>query len=290
MNASDSISNLSKNFYGLLMLSLFIFGILSGKAWAQSQDPNFKISTKRKGNAIHFYADNLNYTAYQCMITPRNLEILEEIPKEPLYFIIPAQTKKYFLFVLPLKSADAPPLRYVFQTALGDPDQSNPHENHVYLLPYQNSTKHKILQGYNGRFSHRRQYALDFKMKEGTPICAVREGIVIFVKEDSNEGGRKASFAPKANRLIVQHPDGTQAHYWHLKQEGCIVKLGQKVNAGEVIAYSGNTGWSTQPHLHFVVKRPIYMGAVSIPTKFITRGLKARLLKAWRKYKALHPR
>jgi murein DD-endopeptidase MepM/ murein hydrolase activator NlpD len=67
----------------------------------------------------------------------------------------------------------------------------------------------------------------------------------------------------------VLHEDGTLAEYLHLREHGVLIRIGQRIVAGELIAYSGNTGWTTVPHLHFGV----YMNRsaeerVSIPIVF----------------------
>ncbi len=48
------------------------------------------------------------------------------------------------------------------------------------------------------------------------------------------------------------HPDGTFATYAHIKYNGAKCKVGDTVKRGDVIALSGNTGWTSGPHLHFV--------------------------------------
>src|SRR4051812_2076996 len=55
----------------------------------------------------------------------------------------------------------------------------------VYSLPYEKGKTHMLVQGYMSSFSHKGEYALDFKMKKGTKICAARSGIVIATREDS---------------------------------------------------------------------------------------------------------
>ena len=56
-----------------------------------------------------------------------------------------------------------------------------------------------------------------------------------------------------SNYIYVFHNDGTIAEYVHIKKGSARVKVGDFVNQGQVIADSGNVGWSTGPHLHFSV-------------------------------------
>ena len=110
-------------------------------------------------------------------------------------------------------------------------------------------------QGYNGRLSHRdvNQYAVDFAMPEGTTVCAAREGVVVDLKESSNTGGPDKKHTDESNYVSIAHADGTIGEYHHLKVDGVLVEIGDRVTAGQPIALSGNTGYSTFPHLHFGV-------------------------------------
>ena len=70
----------------------------------------------------------------------------------------------------------------------------------------------------------------------------------------------------------VNHGDGTFADYVHLMQDGVIVENGMSVEQGDTIAHSGNSGFSSGPHLHFHVERygtcnPIE-GCISAPVNF----------------------
>jgi murein DD-endopeptidase MepM/ murein hydrolase activator NlpD len=129
----------------------------------------------------------------------------------------------------------------------------------IYSLPYKKGQAYKVIQGYNGSFSHHGddQYAVDFGMPEGTFICAARDGMVVGVKDNSNiQGGSKDS-KHKANYVLIRHSDGTIGEYHHLKRKGVLVNIGQKIRKGHIIGLSGNTGWSTVPHLHFGVYKSI---------------------------------
>tara|TARA_R110002049_G_scaffold4842_9_gene34234 strand:+ start:7281 stop:8084 length:804 start_codon:yes stop_codon:yes gene_type:complete len=138
-----------------------------------------------------------------------------------------------------------------------------------YGLPFLKGKRYKVLQGQNSNFTHKgdfSRYAIDFKMNIGQPICAIREGLVVNIKEDSNKGGKDKSYRNDANYIVIFHKDGTFAQYIHLKKNGVVVSIGETVKKGQVIGYSGNTGFSTQPHLHFAVYKSFSKkGLVSIP-------------------------
>jgi murein DD-endopeptidase MepM/ murein hydrolase activator NlpD len=124
-----------------------------------------------------------------------------------------------------------------------------------YRLPFKNGETHWVSQGYEGRWSHRGQdrYAVDFAMPEGTTVCAAREGVVVDLKESSQTGGPDRKYRDECNYVSIAHADGTIAEYHHLKYDGVLVEIGNRVTAGQAIALSGNTGYSTLPHLHFGV-------------------------------------
>ncbi len=141
---------------------------------------------------------------------------------------------------------------------------------YIYTLPFEKGTKHRVVQGYGGLFSHKNIAAIDFEMREGTPIYAAREGTIYNYKDDSNEGGPFSTYKNKANYIIVKHSDGSFGCYWHLKKDGAIVKKGM-VTKGQLIGYSGATGFTLRPHLHFSVKRKLnYEKESFVQTKFIT--------------------
>lgn len=123
----------------------------------------------------------------------------------------------------------------------------------VYSLPYETGTSQLFVQGSNSKLSHKNELAYDFKMKPGTKICAARGGIVTDVRADSDKGGLKPENLSDGNYIYIQHNDGSIACYWHLQKDGVLVKEGDRVEKGEVIGYSGNTGYSAFPHLHFQV-------------------------------------
>jgi len=146
-----------------------------------------------------------------------------------------------------------------------------PDTSFVYALPYPSGSSHLLIQAYHSKMSHKGEYALDFKMKTGSAICAARAGVVMAVKEDSDKGGLKDEYLSQGNHIIIQHTDGSQGMYWHLMYNGVVVNIGDTVTAGQLIGYSGNTGYSAFPHLHFEVNGKTANDYGQIPTRFYTR-------------------
>ena len=123
----------------------------------------------------------------------------------------------------------------------------------VYQLPYEEGKSHLLVQGYFSQYSHKNRAALDFKMKRGTKILAARGGVVVRVKEDGDRGGANKRYRPYGNVIVIEHNDGTRAGYWHLQHNGALVNVGDTIKQGQHIAFSGKTGYTLFPHLHFIV-------------------------------------
>lgn len=82
---------------------------------------------------------------------------------------------------------------------------------------------------------------IDYRADVGTPVWASSNGRVIKVTS-----GWAGGFG---NSVLIDHGNGVTTRYAHLSK--AIVRVGQTVSQGQIIAYSGNTGNSTGPHLHF---------------------------------------
>lgn len=124
------------------------------------------------------------------------------------------------------------------------------------LLPFEEGMVVAVSQGHHGGFSHNgtSAYAIDFPVDEGTLIVAMKAGIVRSTKEDSDSGCGSSECSSQANYVIIDHGDGSRAIYYHLQKDGALVDEGEIVGAGQAIGLSGNTGWSTGPHLHIAMK------------------------------------
>ncbi|MEE9439237.1 MAG: M23 family metallopeptidase, partial [Saprospiraceae bacterium] len=143
---------------------------------------------------------------------------------------------------------------------------------------------YRIDQGYNGRFSHHGDNALDFNLAIGDKVMAARGGTVVKLEQVNNKTCKSPSCKQYNNYLTIYHDDGTFADYVHLKYNGVLVNVGDHVKKGDLIAYSGNTGWSTGPHLHFMVYT-YKDGQNTIKTKFATHSKNAVYLEEGKVYK-----
>jgi hypothetical protein len=101
-------------------------------------------------------------------------------------------------------------------------------------------------------------WAWDFRMPEGVPIVAALDGTVRLARGDSTMGGCDPKFAPFANYVVMQHASGVETQYLHFSR--VVVHEGDTVKAGEVLGYSGSTGWACGSHLHFKVAQPVTTG------------------------------
>lgn len=169
-----------------------------------------------------------------------------------------------------------------FSGTWGNSKTTSHNDLYRYRLPYKKGNRVKIIQSFGGGFSHntdRSRYAIDFGTQIGDTIYAAREGTVVKTKANSKErGGRDKIDA--ANVVMILHNDGTIGSYVHLDFEGVLVDPGQKVSKGQAIGISGFTGFTTTPHLHFVVREG---GNMSVPIYF--EGLPKKALKKGKRYK-----
>ena len=140
----------------------------------------------------------------------------------------------------------------------GDSKVASHNDNYIYSLPIEIGKEVRVSQGFNGKKSHTStasKYAIDFDIPIGTNIYAAREGVVVYAIGHFKKSGGK-EYIKKANKIVILHNDGTFAAYSHLKYNGVIVKKRDVIKRGQHIGYSGNTGNSNGPHLHFAVRLP----------------------------------
>jgi len=196
-------------------------------------------------------------------------------PSLPARFVIPGQSERSLLGVGALDPKRGFRFRLQMESVPGAP-VTEPVADLVLHPPWRASESFPISQGFGGTRTHLgpdSEFAIDVVMPVGTDVLAARDGVVMDVEEDFNRGGANLEeFADKANHVRILHADGTMAVYAHLDLASVTVRRGGRVRAGQKIASSGNTGFSTGPHLHFVVQQNIGMKLQSLPFRFHLPG------------------
>ena len=246
-----------------------------------------KISNQKKDGRTEFFLENLQ-DAEVTVTLEFELKNLSSTQPLPFTTTVAPRTKLAAFSLSQIEPKDDSTWSYTYYATWGS--LSAEHDNSAtYILPYPAGQSFPVSQGFHGKYSHTGgdTYSIDFKMPEGSPVHASRAGIVVGAKDDSNLGGGNKKYEWDANYILIRHSDGTLGHYVHLQKDGVKVKLGDKVIAGQHIGFSGNTGHSTGPHLHFAVfKAQSGKQRETIPVKFRTTPLLAEVLSEGRAYKA----
>ena len=265
-----------------------IFMILGLQSYGQEYQPLNIYQESTGDGGFQYFAQNIDIAPYQLEIDFVELQNLKSNVPLPYYTVV-YPGKPQPLFLLEPKSNGSTSFRSSYKLTLGDPTVILD-ADFAYTLPYEDGQQYTLVQGANGSYTHQGKYAWDFAMEEGTKVCASRAGVVVKVKEDSNIGGADISFMEHANRITVLHSDGSYADYVHLKQNGALVNSGDEIVEGQVVGYSGNTGWSTKPHLHFQVYRAVQFGIETVPVKFMLPTGVVDKLTEQQQYRAIHPK
>jgi murein DD-endopeptidase MepM/ murein hydrolase activator NlpD len=241
----------------LLSLSLLFGGRILGEDGAgkssASRETLIRISTERDGTATQLFVENVQAADVTVTFEMDLVNLTADVTL-PFTTTLPGKKRAKFFTLKPIESNRGWSWTYTYYSTFGSTTVK--HDNsYIYLLPYAPGKAYRVSQGYNGEYSHfgADQFAIDWRMPSGTPVHAARGGVVVGVKNDSNIGGDDSKYDWDANYVLIQHSDGTLGQYVHLQKGGCKLKVGQRVEVGDFIGLSGNTGHSTGPHLHFSV-------------------------------------
>lgn len=213
------------------------------------------LSTRASGGGYQALADNRLAGPVEVRVAFVRDTNVRAQPLLPSRTVVPAQGRSVVAWIVPVDGTRAGDFELRMEVVPGDP-RARP-DNTEYLLPLQ-MRSWRIDQGFGGSFSHddeQNRYAVDLAAPIGTPVLAARDGIVMHVESDfARAGMNRERYAGRANMIRVLHGDGTMGIYAHLKSDGVLVRTGQRVRAGQTIGLSGNTGFTTGPHLHFAVQ------------------------------------
>jgi murein DD-endopeptidase MepM/ murein hydrolase activator NlpD len=177
--------------------------------------------------------------------------------------------------LLAVPATDGPSeVRYEYGYVVGEPNVTH-RPSAPYRAPFALARRFRVSQAPPDAVTHTdaaSRNAVDIEMPVGTAVHAAREGLVINVARNHFRSGLQLASMSEANFVQVLHDDGTYAIYAHLQLDTVRVRPGQRVGRGEYIANSGNTGFSSGPHLHFVVLRNVGLRSESLPVTFAGVG------------------
>ena len=87
---------------------------------------------------------------------------------------------------------------------------------------------------------------------EGMPVLAAADGIVEAVNDGAFDRNKGFAYPePPANYVIINLGNNWRAKYWHLRRDSVSVKVGDSIAAGQFLGWTGSSGFSTGPHVHF---------------------------------------
>ena len=249
-----------------IISTLLLFGPLANAAQSCSEDW-ICIQTEDYSDYVNVYAQNKAPYPASVSLALRTTNLVEQ---QPIITKDVLGNSRILMMRLNVRQKNKKyGYKFWFDWAVGL--RAAKPDDYAYQLPYPPGQSYAVLQGFGSRFSHTglEQYAVDFNMKSGTPVHAAREGVVARVVEKHNKGCWEKGCGNYANYIVILHSDGTTGEYYHLQQNGALVEVGNRVERGQHIGFSGNTGHTTMPHLHFAVYRPDTWGKTeSLPFKF----------------------
>ncbi|MEM9325566.1 MAG: M23 family metallopeptidase [Bacteroidota bacterium] len=254
---------------------VFLLTVICG--YGQSNGP-IQITDQKTRDGLTIYATNEDILPYtiELSVTQTNLESDLTFPAK---IVLEPTTEPRVIAVL-TKKDPSKGWSYGSQFTYYKGDYRAKHEDgYIYALPFEKGRKFLMSQGYGGSFSHQGKKAIDFTMPVGTKVLCARPGLVVRVKEASNQGCPDQSCMELANLITILHEDGSLADYVHLQENGSAVEVGQQVSRGDLIGYSGATGFASGAHLHFEVYVPSREGNETVATLFQTAPGKQELLK-----------
>jgi len=231
--------------------------------------PEVNIYYKRTANGYDVFADNENHSPISIAIDFDLLNLKNKDGKKRVYVVQAKEKYVKLTELIVINKLKDVKFSYNYTANYGIEGQRSYNAGYKYYLPYNTGEEYVMSQGYNGEISHQNQNALDFTMPIGTSILAARDGVVVEVVDINTKNCASQDCKVYNNYIQIYHSDGTFGEYAHLKENGATVKVGDRIKVGELIGYSGNSGWSTGPHLHFSVYLQDIAGRRTIKTNFL---------------------
>lgn len=251
--------------------------VWASPAWAESsaKDYPFKVHTLQAAESSQVVADNDGDAVVSVEVHLEGRNVASD-QSWPVRVVVPARSRMTLAQVFAADASQS--YEFSVRSARTFGDLHAQVDGTPFRLPFANGQQFVIGQAFGGNLTTHQdptlQHAVDFDLPEGTPVMAARDGWVVEMDLGHTQGGPDARYANEANWVKVLHRDGTVATYAHLSPQTPVVSLGQRVQAGDMLAYSGNTGYSSGPHLHFCVSKPVVqtqgMTDACLPIQFVT--------------------
>ena len=237
-----------------------------------ASQPTVTVSTRVDNRTLRFVAKNDYPIPVEVVLALDELRAVAfPEPGQAMRWLVDPASSMVMLELDATVSNAVPEADFRYIWLPGDPRSQHEPER-PYRLPFAVATEHRISQAFPVGITHTTPdayYAVDFAMPIGTDIYAARGGVVFEVASTNFRGGTDPDRdAASANIVRIMHDDGSHAVYAHLNWNSIRVRPGDRVERGEYIADSGNTGFSTGPHLHFVVLLNRGMRLESMPVTF----------------------
>lgn len=184
-------------------------------------------------------------------------ELIESSPAWPIVVTLPPKSYRRVAVLGAVKRQLSRAFRIVADARVGQLRASNTQPVPVFGLPFPPHQSVLISQASDGPLLTHLQpvsrEAVDFVLPEGTPVRAAKGGWVSeIIAGFFGEGGDESALT-QANSVTLFHDDGTYSAYVHLAPGRVPISVGHWIEAGALLGYSGNTGYSNAPHLHFAV-------------------------------------
>jgi murein DD-endopeptidase MepM/ murein hydrolase activator NlpD len=234
--------------------------------------PTVAVTTSLVGREVRFTGFNEFDAPVEIIVELETLHNVElPMPDQALHWVLAPRSRLILFQLSAIEDNIAPQVDYRFTWLHGDPaSEHNPAQ--PYRAPFAVAGHHPITQAFPLGTTHdtvESRHSVDIAMPIGTNVHAARAGVVFEVASSNFRGGADAEqYAESANIIRILHDDGTHALYAHLNWHAIRVRPGDRVERGEYIAESGNTGFSSGPHLHFAVMQNLGMRLESLPIVF----------------------
>jgi hypothetical protein len=238
-------------------------------------EPGVTVSRDTQGDTARLLAHNSCYCPAEVLLQVGTLENTMANPGIEVRQLISPRGTTELMQLRRIQPGREWSFDYQYGYVLGDPGAIH-HPARPYHPPFAPAKRYRVSQAHPDHYTHdtaASRHAVDIAMPEHSGVYAARGGVVVAVSHTNfRSGADRSRFGDQANIVKILHEDGTFGLYAHLSWDSIRVRPGQRVSAGEYIADSGSTGFTTGPHLHFVVLRNQGLEQASIPVEFEAIG------------------